>query len=443
MPSNMSHSNRSCRSCRAGSKRGGLPSSALVSGATAISRHNIAAEPDMLQHARPSFVRVFMFCFPAHRTPLVQMALEMNAEQAADLISAKEQAALLQGMMANAPGAALGMGMAAMGARAAQDLLQTAAPSAPSAPVENPEMDTSSRDKRGQEQEGWEQENGNGKGRDKYRRFSREKGNGYGTGWGAKGHHQDWWSQDKTKASKEKEKNSPEQEEVKALCISMSRLLLRHEGQQSIDRSEKGFILFCQARGMLSIIPDLIRTLETWAKMKEEQPTTLTLPQRAAMLQQMVKIWHTRLEAVTASEESKEQAQKMLILNPDGTVPYLQYNRQEQQMEVKKDREPMEYAEVMKLLVELQDLVLLPLSTQRFHAARKSAMTPSYKGEIVPMMLEVGLRTPEADRTWNILARLSHSGACRAIAATMRQERLGRSALAKLIQQQAESLSAP
>ena len=289
----------------------------------------------------------------------------------------------------------------------------------------------------------WEQETGHGKGRDKYRRFSREKGNGYGTGWGAKGHHQDWWSQDKTKSNKEKDKHSPEQEEVKALCISMSRLLLRHEDQQSIDRSEKGFILFCQARGMLSIIPDLTRTLETWAKLKEEQPTTLTLPQRAAMLQQMVKIWHTRLEAVTASEESKEQAQKMLILNPDGTVPYLQYNRQEQQMEVKKDREPMEYAEVMKLLVELQDLVLLPLSTQRFHAARKSAMTPGYKGEIVPMMLEVGLRTPEADRTWSILARLSHSGACRAIAATMRQERLGRSALAKLIQQQAESLSAP
>ncbi|CAE7592845.1 unnamed protein product [Symbiodinium necroappetens] len=324
------------------------------------------------------------------RTPLVQMALEMNAEQAADLMSAKEQAALLQGNDSQRSGRS--PGMAAMGARAAQDMLQAAAPSAPSAPAETPEMDTSSRDKRGQEQEGWEQ---------------------------------DWWSQDKTKAGKEKEKTFPEQEEVKALCISMSRLLLRHEDQQSIDRSEKGFILFCQARGMLSIIPDLIRTLETWAKMKEEQPTTLTL------------------EAVTASEESKEQAQRMLILNPDGTVPYLQYNRQEQQMEVKKDREPMEYADVMKLLVELQDLALLPLSTQRFHAARKSAMTPSYKGEIVPMMLEVGLRTPEADRTWNILARLSHSGACRAIATTMRQERLGRSALAKLIQQQAESLSAP
>ena len=37
---------------------------------------------------------------------------------------------------------------------------------------------------------------------------------------------------------------------------------LRHENQQSIDRSQKGFVLFCQARGLLSVVPDLKKTAE-------------------------------------------------------------------------------------------------------------------------------------------------------------------------------------
>ena len=142
-----------------------------------------------------------------------------------------------------------------------------------------------------------------------------------------------------------------------------------------------------------------------------------------------------------AHQESLNQAKKMLILNPEGQIPYLQYNRQTEQLEIKPDREPMELKTVLEILKELKDLVLLPNTTLRFHAARKLTSQP--KGEIVPMMLEIGVRTREADRAWELLARLCHSGACRAVAMSLRQERMGRSALAKQVQQMVEGLSEP
>ena len=185
----------------------------------------------------------------------------------------------------------------------------------------------------------------------------------------------------------------------------------------------------------------LARCIEAWAKMKEDNPAGLTLPRRAAMLKQLLDLWFIKLEVVAETEESLSQAKKMLILNQAGQVPYLQYNRQTEQLEIKPDREPMELKTVLETIKELKDLVLLPNTTLRFHAARKLTSQP--KGEIVPMMLEIGVRTREADRAWELLARLCHSGACRAVAMSLRQERMGRSALAKQVQQMVEGLSEP
>eukprot|EP00439_Symbiodinium_sp_Y106_P029463 s5491_g3.t1 len=89
----------------------------------------------------------------------------------------------------------------------------------------------------------------------KWQRQSRRKGGHYtsGSGWGNQ--KQDWWS---TK-DLDKDKNTAE---LTKLCCSMAKLILRHENQQSIDRSQKGFVLFCQARGLLSVVPDLKKTAE-------------------------------------------------------------------------------------------------------------------------------------------------------------------------------------
>ena len=75
------------------------------------------------------------------------------------------------------------------------------------------------------------------------------------------------------------------------------------------------------------------------------------------MLKQVMDVWYTRLEAVQEDEESREQAQTMLILDKDGRIPHLQYNRQTQQMEIKPEPPP-ELPAAPIMIGELKDLVL-------------------------------------------------------------------------------------
>ncbi|CAE7197907.1 unnamed protein product [Symbiodinium sp. CCMP2592] len=349
---------------------------------------------------------------------MANMEAELQDEPGTELLSAQKQMALIQSMAKSNPSGNLGAG--AQQVQHEEERLNTSEPSAPSAPTPS-QMYTSNREhKRGFHTEQPKETpsgngNGHGKGPNKWPKANYKGGHSTdGSGWGS--HKNDYWS----KQSWDKDKDK-ETAQLAKLCTSMARLVLRHEDQQSIDRSEKGFILFCQAKGLLSIVPDLKRTAEAWTQQKEQTPEQLTLPMRSALLHQLVDVWYTRMEAVPQTEESRQNAREMLILDSSGNVPYLQYNREEQRLEIKTDRDPMTLERTLEILRELKDLVLLPLTTLRFHAARRRAL--QNPGEIVPMMLEVGLRTPEADRAWNILSRLSHSGACRAVALSMRQER--------------------
>ena len=233
---------------------------------------------------------------------------------------------------------------------------------------------------------------------------------------------------------------SKESPKLKDLCLAMSRLLLRHEDAQSIARSETGFVMFCQTKGLLSSL-DLMKAAEVWKKAKAEMPETLTMPLQVAMLHSMLQIWHERMKVTMQSPESIATAKEMLILDGDCRVPYLQYNAQEKKMMIKTDRAPMEFQEVLTALETLLTLTILPLTVLRFHSTRR--MEQDLKGEILPMVLEIGLRTAEADQAWSLFSQLCHSGACRVMAMSMRADKLGRSALATYLQKMTESMSEP
>ena len=85
-----------------------------------------------------------------------------------------------------------------------------------------------------------------GKGADKYRRSSQVKGGGYGLAGNKR--QNEWWKKAKNDFDEEN-KREKKAEEIRNLCMSLSRLVLRHDDQQAIDRTEKGFIVFCQRRG--------------------------------------------------------------------------------------------------------------------------------------------------------------------------------------------------
>ena len=261
-------------------------------------------------------------------------------------------------------------------------------------------------------------------------------------GWDSRSSKDGWrdpWSQ--TAGQEEKEKDASKNAEVVELCYAMAQLVLCHEDQRNISRLESGFILFCQTKGMLSMVPDMFKATTVWQQTKAAKPQEITLSLRSTLLQRFTTIWLQRLEACVATEEAKKEAVAMMILKEDGTVPYLQYNRTEMKLMIKEDREPLDFDEARRIIKELGDLALLPLAILRFHPLRK--LVEEYQGDILPITLQLGLRTPEADRCWQHCSRLAHSGVCRAVAMTMRGEKLGRTGLAVHIQEMMNKRSEP
>ncbi|CAE7351058.1 unnamed protein product [Symbiodinium microadriaticum] len=323
--------------------------------------------------------------------PAMALAAQLSEEQQKEMLHAQDQANLMHRFM-ETPGAT----PSSLGAL-----------TAPSTPMET----AANEHKRLSRGEASEPERRQGKGSKLPRNDNRDGGWANPRsrdGWG-----NDWWKQ---QGQEEKDSKSAE---VVELCYAMAQL----------------------TKGMLSMVPDMFKATTVWQKAKAESPQDLTLSLRATLLQRFTSVWLQRLEACVATEEAKAQAVEMMILREDGTVPYLQYNKTAMKLVIKEDREPMDFDEVRRIIKELGDLALLPLTILRFHPLRK--LVEEYQGDILPMTLQLGLRTPEADRCWQHCSRLAHSGACRAVAMTMRGEKLGRTGLAVHIQEMMNKRSGP
>ena len=191
-------------------------------------------------------------------------------------------------------------------------------------------------------------------------------------------------------------------------------------------------MMFLQAQGMLSLVADLYQVAQVWKKAREDAPETINLPLRVVMFKHIIDVLLSRLEACQATEASLQEAQQMLVLDEHHNIPYLEWNPKEKKLQVKRDKEALPLTEAVRILQDLQKLVLLPLVIMRFHSTRK--LVKEHKGEVLPMMLQVGYRTQEAQLAWTHMSRLTHSGLFRTCALTMRAEKMGRNALETAIQ---------
>ena len=70
-------------------------------------------------------------------------------------------------------------------------------------------------------------------------------------------------------------------------------------------------------------------------------------------------------------------------------------------------------------------MILLPLTVQRFHSTRK--MVRDHGGSVLPMMLQLGMRTREAQVAWGHFHRICHIGLRRTVVMGMRGEKMGAS----------------
>ncbi|CAE7709599.1 unnamed protein product, partial [Symbiodinium necroappetens] len=241
----------------------------------AVLQPDIAADLGML---RPSSME-------SNQDVIRESAAEVASQE---LMSAREQAALLSSMMNKNPSTPPSSTNAVNPSEASTGpntpVPETRAPREVPVPMETRETKRQA-DLTEQELQDTSGGNGNGKGGDKWPR-SQSKGNSRASdgGWGrdhrAPQRRYRQWDWDKDKDKEDKTFDRATDRKLYELCLAMSRLIMRHEDQLSINRAQDNFVMFAQTQGVLSAVPELLKATEAWRQMKKEQPEIITLPLR-------------------------------------------------------------------------------------------------------------------------------------------------------------------
>ncbi|CAE7863195.1 unnamed protein product [Symbiodinium microadriaticum] len=142
----------------------------------------------------------------------------------------------------------------------------------------------------------------------------------------------------------------------------------RSERSDRADRNERSRDA---EQALLNLCSALTNLSLRHEEAREQQPGTITLPLRTFLMGNWLKLLRTRFEACLATEEARKQAMEMLVLDPSGAVPYLEWDAQAKAMKIKTDREPMTPDQILELIRQMEAMILAPHGIMRFHATRK------------------------------------------------------------------------
>ncbi|CAE7384181.1 unnamed protein product [Symbiodinium natans] len=211
----------------------------------------------------------------------------------------------------------------------------------------------------------------------------------------------------------------------------MARLSVRQADQLSILKLDTTYVLFLKTQGAMSITKDLWAMGNRWHEQKEQTPQDITMPLRNTLFSCLLRSLDLRLQALQEKEDARVQARSLHLLQDreDHVLAfnYMQWDSQTRQYLVKKDREPLALTELRRDIATMQANLAHPRVVNRFHAMRK--LTEDLSGDVLPMHLEIGLRSQVAHQVFDCLDKWCHSGAFHLISATLRHERLGRDGL--------------
>ena len=116
---------------------------------------------------------------------------------------------------------------------------------------------------------------------------------------------------------------------------------------------------------------------------------------------------------------------------------YLTWSQEEKKY-IKDSMDPLDHVDAVRMLNLMIQLSSFPDTVGRFHALRP--LSAEHRSEVLPFLLEIQSRTPEANQLYLQLRRLCRNGALHLIGATMRPSKIGRSPLALQVDRLLQSL---
>eukprot|EP00439_Symbiodinium_sp_Y106_P059300 s1686_g8.t1 len=107
--------------------------------------------------------------------------------------------------------------------------------------------------------------------------------------------------------------------DIEGMMWMLGRLLLRHEDQMGIDKTENNFVMFFKKDSALSLVPTFVKKAEHWHSLKEQKQAKmdeLALPLRTFLFHSMLEALQLRLKETTQSQDQLGTTMTLQVFLP-------------------------------------------------------------------------------------------------------------------------------
>ena len=251
-------------------------------------------------------------------------------------------------------------------------------------------------------------------------RRRQQDGQGWDKKWGPR--NQDPWE--------DTELVQDNQEDYRTVVNLMATLVLRHETQSLIHKQDTAFVLFLKTDVENNLAVSTYQVGQKWHELKQHSPEELRMPMRATLFQHLLHEVKDRFEKMVASPSSRSTAVALDWMTTDETaINALKWDAEARKHVKDTTIQPIKINHPREALKEMVVACVEPGVVARYHATRKLA--EQYRSPTLTMLLEVGLRTDEANLMWKRLVQLEKSGVWVASGVFLRRESMSRSGLAQ------------
>ena len=218
--------------------------------------------------------------------------------------------------------------------------------------------------------------------------------------------------------------------QLRAAVNMLTTIVIRHEHQHAIARQDTSYVLFVRTDAPDSLAKSTYTLAQQWHETKAKEPEKLRHPMRVILFQHVIKVTMEKFEKMVASPSSRSTAVSLDWMSKDEQMVHgLKWDQEARKHVQDEQIKPLRIQEIREALQEILTACVEPLVVARFHATRKLAQ--EYTSQNLTMMLEIGLRTEQANLVWRRLNQLEKSGVWVAAGVYLRREGMQRSALAQ------------
>lgn len=226
--------------------------------------------------------------------------------------------------------------------------------------------------------------------------------------------------------------DAPEKLQLTQAIMLLTKLTLRMDKELQALKKEDTFLFFFASKGKESSLHNLVQETDQWVQKHQEaqqqSPPGRVMPLRQHLMQYLFNQLLTRIEQLGNAKEGsdiRKAAQSTLVLLPDGTCPYVQWDHQKKSLVVSQ-RKPLTLKHLHQLCTDLLEALANVNLVTKFHALQTGAQK-----EVSTWKLQVSLRL---DEPWQMLNELCSSAIWMLLGTSLRAHSLTQSPLAQQLQ---------